>query len=71
MQTYCLGCKSHTDNVCSKKLIMTTNIKIKGKSRCADSLANKSFSDKTKNKTELGIIVSQFLIDWILWNRPW
>ena len=47
----------------SKNLIRITNIKIKGKSRCADCLANKSFFDKIKDNDELEIIVSQFLID--------
>ena len=42
---------------------MMTNKKIKGKSRCDDYMANKSFSDKIKHKSEQEIIVSQFLID--------
>ena len=40
------------------------NKKIKRKSRCADCLANKHFSDTIKHKSELEIIVSQFLIDY-------
>ena len=63
MQTYCLRCKKHTDNICPKELIMMTNKEIKGKSRCADGMANKSFPDKIKHKSQLEIIVSQFLID--------
>ena len=64
MLAYCSGCKKHTDNnICPKKLIMMTNKEIKGKSRCADCMANKSFSDKIKHKSELEIIVSQFLIN--------
>ena len=63
MLTYCSGCKKHTDNICPKKLIMITNKKIKGKSRCANCMADKSFSDKIKHKNELEIIVPQFLID--------
>ena len=39
---HCLKCKKHTDNVCPKKLIMITNIKIKEESRCAKCLAIKS-----------------------------
>ena len=64
MQTYCSGCKKHTDSICPKKLIMMANKKIKRKSRCADCLANKHFSDTIKHKSELEIIVSQFLIDY-------
>ena len=48
-----------------KKLVMMTNIKIKGISRCADCLAHKPFSDKIKDINELEVIVSQFLIDFL------
>ena len=58
MQTYCSGCKKHTDNICPKELIMMTNKEIKEKSRCADCMANKSFSNKIKHKSELKIILS-------------
>ena len=37
--------------------------RIKGKSRYADCIANKSFSDEIKHKSELEIIVFQFLIN--------
>ena len=60
---YCSRCKKHTDGVCPKKLVMITNIKIKGTSRCAECLAIKLFSDKITDKYELETIVSQFLID--------
>ena len=36
------------------------NKEIKGKSRCANCMANKSFLDKIKHKRERDIIVSQF-----------
>ena len=57
MLTYCSGCKKHTDNICPKELIMKTNQKHKGKSRCFDCMANKLFSDKIKHKNKLEIIV--------------
>ena len=44
---------------------MMTNIKIKGISRCADCLANKSFFDKIKDKDELEVIVSQLVTDFL------
>ena len=40
--------------------------KIKGKPRCADCMANKSFFDKIGDKRELEITAPQFLIDRIL-----
>ena len=50
--------QKHTDNICPKELIMMTNKEIKEKSRCADCMANKSFSNKIKQKCELKIILS-------------
>ena len=50
MQTYCSVCKKHTNNICPIKLVMKTSKKIKGKSRCADSLGNKSFSGRISTK---------------------
>ena len=52
MLTYCLKCKKHT-----------YNIKIKIISKCATFLANKTFFDKIKDKDELEVTVSPFLID--------
>ena len=65
MLTYCSGCKKYTDNICPKKLVIMTNEKLKGKSRCANCMANKSFSDRIKHKSELKMFLSQFLINWI------
>ena len=63
METYCSKCEKYTHNVYPKKLTMMTNIKIKGISRCADCLAHKSLLDKIKDKDQLEVIVSEFLID--------
>ena len=65
MLTYCLKCKKVNYNKCPKKLIMMTNIKIKGTSRCANGLAIKSFVDKVKENDELEVTASQFLIDFL------
>ena len=46
-----------------KKIVMITNIKIKGVSRYADCLPVKSFVDKIRDKNELEVIATQFLID--------
>ena len=41
MQTFCLGCKKHTNNIGSKKVTMT-NKAIRGKLRCANCMSDKS-----------------------------
>ena len=46
-------------------LIMMTNVKIKGISRCINSLASNTFVDKIKHKDGLRVIETQFLIGWI------
>ena len=65
MLTYCSKFEKVTYNICPKKLIMMTNIKIKGISKSADCLAIKSFVDNIKEKDELQVAVSQFLIDFL------
>ena len=47
MQTYCLSCKKYTDNIGSKKVIMT-NKAVGQASKCANCLAEKSRFFKTK-----------------------
>ena len=41
MQTYCLGCRKHTNNIYSKKVIMRNKV-IRDKSRCANCMSHKS-----------------------------
>ena len=45
---------------------MMTNIKVKGKSRCAKGSANNFFLYKIKDQDELEVTVPQFLIDCVL-----
>ena len=50
MQTYCLSCKKHTNNIGSKKGIMANKV-IRGKSRCANCTSDKSrFLKQNSNK---------------------
>ena len=50
MQTYCLGCKKHTDNIGSKKVTMANKV-IRAKSRCANCMSDKSrFLKQEPNK---------------------
>ena len=57
-----------------KEIIIITNIKIKGVSRCSKCLGFKSFVDKVIDKYEPETIVTlvkllQFLLYWILQNK--
>ena len=48
--TYCLSCRKHTDNISSKKLIMTNKV-VREKSRCANCMSDKSrFLKEKPNK---------------------
>ena len=46
----------------SKTIIIVTQIKVKGISRCSECLAVKWFVDKVKDKYGLEFIVTQFLL---------
>ena len=43
MHIYCKKCKKHTSNTCPKKLVLISKNKIKGKSKCAICLIERSF----------------------------
>ena len=41
MQTYCLSCQKHTDNIGSKKVIMTNKV-VRQAAKCANYVVEKS-----------------------------
>ena len=45
MHLYCKKCKKHTANTFPKKIVLISNNKIKGKSRCFICLTERSFID--------------------------
>ena len=50
MQTYCLSCRKHTDNIGLKKVIMINKV-IRQKSKCTNCVAEKSrFLKQKSNK---------------------
>ena len=64
MRIYCKKCNKHTANTFPKKLILIWKNKIKGKSRCAICLTEKSFIDEIKYDLESALeIYLQFFID--------
>ena len=46
MRLYCKKCKRHASNTFPKKLVLVSNNKIKGKSRCFICLIERSFIDE-------------------------
>ena len=48
MQTSCLSCKRHTNNIGSKKAMMMNKV-IRDKSRCANCMSDKSKILKQKH----------------------
>ena len=64
MYIYCKNCKKHTGITFPKKLVLISNNKIKGKSKCNICLTDRSFLDKTEYDLESELeIYLQFFID--------
>ena len=53
MHIYCKKCKKHTSNMFSKKIILISKNKIKGKLKCAICLTERTFIDKIEDKYDL------------------
>ena len=70
---YCKKCKKQTGNTFSKKLILISKNKIKGKSRCSICLTERTFIDEIEDKNDLEgelEIYLQFFIHW-RYKRTW
>ena len=52
MHMYGKNCKKHTGNTFPKKLVLISKNKIKGKSKCAICLTEKTFIDETEGDLE-------------------
>ena len=64
MRIYCKRCNKHTSNKFPKNLILISKNKIKGKSRCAICLTNRTFIDEIEGDLEIGLeIYLQFFTD--------
>ena len=64
MHLYCKKCKKHRSNTSPKKLVLISKNKIKGKSRCAICLTERSFIDEIEYDLENALeIYLQFFID--------
>ena len=53
MHIYCKKCKKHTSNTFPKKLVLISKNKIKGKSKCAICLTERTFIDEIEDKYNL------------------
>ena len=64
MHIYCKNYKKHTGNTLPKKLILISKNKIKGKSKCAICLTERTFIDEIKGDLESELeIYFQFFTD--------
>ena len=64
MHIYCKKCSKHTANTFPKKIVLISNNKIKGKSRCAICLTKKFFIDDIEYDSEIALeIYLQFFTD--------
>ena len=73
MHIYCKNCKKHTGNTYPEKIILISKNKIKGKSKCAICLTERTFIDEVEDKYDLKNeleIYLQFFIDWCC-KRKW
>ena len=58
-------CIKYTSNTFPKKLVLISKNKIKGKSKCAICLTERTFIDETEGDLEIGLeIYIQFFTDW-------
>ena len=53
MHIYCENCKKNTGNTFPKKLVLTAKNKIKGKSKCAIYLTERTFIDEIEEEYDL------------------
>ena len=64
MHIYCKKCNKHTSNTFSKKLVLISKNKIKGKSRCGICLTERTFIDEIEYDLENALeYYLQFFID--------
>ena len=64
MHTYCKKCKKHTCNTFPKNLNLISKNKIKGKSKCAICLTERTFIDEIEGDLESELeIYFQFFTD--------
>ena len=64
MHIYCKKCNKHTSNTYPKKIILISKDKIKGKSKCAICLTERTFIDEIEGDLERELeIYLQFFTD--------
>ena len=60
MHKYCKNCKKHTGNTFPEKLILISKNKVKGKSKCAICLTERTFIYEIEDKYGLESDLSVF-----------
>ena len=67
MRLYCKKCKRHTSNTFPKKIVVISNYKIKGKSRCFICFTERSFIDEVQYDLERVLeIFLKFFTDFLI-----
>ena len=61
MHIYCKKCNKHTDNTFPKELILISKNKVKGKSKCATCLTERTFVDEIEGEYDLEIELENYL----------
>ena len=62
MHIYCKKCKKHASNTFPKKLVLISKNKIKGISKCAICLTERTFIDKVEDKYDLESELEVYLL---------
>ena len=64
MHIYCEKCNKHTSDTFPKNLVLVSKNKIKGKSKCAICLSERTFIDEIEGDLESGLEIDlQFFTD--------
>ena len=69
MDIYCKNCRKHTECAHPKTLVLISNKKAIGKSKCPDCLTGRTFFDKINDEHELEQLVKHFFFTDVFYKR--
>ena len=71
MDIHCKNCKKYTECTYPKQFVLISNKKAKAKSKCAESLIDRMFSDKINDEDDLEQLVKYFFFTDVCYKRTW